>query len=64
MMGLGVTEVLLFTVVSTLLTLTVAYYVIRFAVRDGLVDAQRRIDSARVRDELGLGAERSPNSRR
>ncbi|HYF71935.1 MAG TPA: hypothetical protein VD864_03885 [Nocardioides sp.] len=48
---------------STLFLLTVAYYVIRFAVRDAVVDANRRIEADRVRSELGLGHERSPNSR-
>jgi hypothetical protein len=37
--------------------------VIRFAVRDGMVDAQRKLDADRVRAELRLGPERSPNSR-
>ena len=47
-----------------LVGLTILYYVIRYAVRDGMVDAQRRVDAERVRAELHLGPERSPNSRR
>lgn len=50
--------------VSTVIVMTVLYYLIRFAVRDGVVDANRRADADRVRSELGLGPERSPNSRR
>ena len=44
-------------------SLTVLYYVIRFAVRDGVVDANRKVDADRVRSELRIGPERSPNSR-
>ena len=53
----------LFGLASTLFFLTVAYYVIRIAVRDAVIEANRRIDADRVRRELGLGHERSPNSR-
>lgn len=49
--------------VMTVVALTVVYYVIRFAVRDGTIDAQNKIDADRVRAELRLGRERSPNSR-
>ena len=48
--------------VSVVVALTVLYCVIRFAVRDGVVDAHRRVDAERVRSELRLGPERSPNS--
>lgn len=54
---------LLLGLVSTVITMTVLYCVIRFAVRDGVVDAQRKVDAERVRSELRLGPERSPNSR-
>jgi hypothetical protein len=50
-------------IVLTVVALTIVYYVIRIAVRDGVVDANRRVEVDRVRSELGLGAERSPNSR-
>lgn len=50
--------------VAALVVLTVVYYVIRFAVRDGMIDAQRKLDADRVRSEMRLGPERSPNSRR
>lgn len=61
-MTVGLVGVLL-GLVSTVITMTVLYYVIRFAVRDGVIDATRRADADRVRGELGLGRERSPNSR-
>ena len=52
-----------FGLLSTVIALTIVYYVIRFAVRDGLVDGQRKLDAERVRGGMGLGPERSPNSR-
>lgn len=61
-MTVGVLPVL-FGLASTLFMLVVAYYVIRLAVRDAIVDADRKMDSERVRSELRLGPERSPNSR-
>jgi hypothetical protein len=39
------------------------YVVIRLAVKHGTVDAQRRLESDRVRERDHLGPERSPNSR-
>ncbi len=62
MMGIGLLGVLLGLVIA-MVTLTIVYYVIRFAVRDGVVDANRLVDAQRVRSDLGLGPERSPNSR-
>lgn len=56
---LGIVAVAVVMVVG----LTVLYLVIRFAVRDGVVDAHRRVDAERIRSELRLGPERSPNSR-
>jgi hypothetical protein len=50
-------------VLATTMVLAVLYCVIRFAVRDGMIDANRRMDAHRVRAELRLGPERSPNSR-
>ena len=50
-------------VVVAFVALTVVYYVVRFAVRDGIVDAHRKIDADQVRSELRVGPERSPNSR-
>jgi uncharacterized membrane protein YdjX (TVP38/TMEM64 family) len=61
-MTVGLVGVLL-GLVSTVIAMTVLYYVIRFAVRDGVIDANRRADADRVRSELRLGPERSPNSR-
>lgn len=49
--------------VGVIVVLTVLYWVIRYAVRDGVVDAQRRLETERVRGEIGLGPERSPHSR-
>lgn len=49
--------------IGTFLALTIVYFVIRIAVRDGMVDAHRRLDAERVRSDLRLGPERSPNSR-
>jgi hypothetical protein len=49
--------------VAALVALTVAYYVIRLAVRDGIIEAHRKIDADEVRAEMRLGAQRSPNSR-
>jgi uncharacterized membrane protein YqjE len=43
------------------LGLLVLYVVIRWAVRDGMRDALRAHEADRVRSELGLGRERSPN---
>jgi len=54
---------ILAVVVATFVALTVVYYVIRFAVRDGTADAHRKLESDQVRSELRLGPERSPNSR-
>jgi ABC-type lipoprotein release transport system permease subunit len=48
--------------VGMAVALTVSYYVIRLAVRDGVVDASRRIDADRVRSDLGLGPQRSPTA--
>lgn len=49
--------------IGVVLVLTVAYWLIRMAVRDGTVDAHRRLDSESVRSQLRVGSERSPNSR-
>lgn len=62
MLGIGVLGVLL-GMVFAIVGLTILYYVIRYAVRDGMIDAQRKVDADRVRAELRLGPERSPNSR-
>lgn len=45
------------------LALLALYWVVRLAVRHGSLDAQRAWEAERVREELGLGPERSPNSR-
>jgi hypothetical protein len=62
MLGIGVLGVLL-GLVFAIVGLAILYYVIRYAVRDGMIDAQRKVDADRVRAELRLGPERSPNSR-
>ena len=54
---------LLASVVIAAVVLAALYVVIRYAVRDGMIDAQRKVDADRVRAELRLGPERSPNSR-
>lgn len=64
MFGIGIVEMLLIGVALPLIGLFVLYAVIRVAVRDGFVDAERRIDAERVRGSLGIGQERSPNTRR
>jgi hypothetical protein len=61
-MAIGLLGILV-GIVLTVVALTIVYFVIRIAVRDGVVDANRRVEVDRVRSELGLGAERSPNSR-
>lgn len=42
----------------------VLYLVIRSGVRDGTIAAQRQLDRDRVRAELGVGREASPNTGR
>ena len=63
MFAMGVLEVAILLVVVPVVGLLVAYGVIRLAVGHGMVDAQRRLEAERVRDDLRLGAERGPNSR-
>ena len=45
------------------LGLLLLYGIIRWAVRDGMGDALRAQEIDRIRSELRLGDERSPNSR-
>ena len=59
---IGVVELLVLFPLSVALVLAVLYWVIRLAVRHGVLDAQRAGDAYQVRGELGLGRERSPNS--
>ena len=59
---MGIVEVGLFFVVATAATFVIAYWLIRLAVRDGVVDGQRKLEAERVRTDLGLGPERGPNS--
>jgi hypothetical protein len=63
MFGIGIIELLLVCLVLPFVGLFVLYAVIRMAVRDGFVDAERRIDADRVRSRLGVGPEHSPNTR-
>ncbi len=58
---MGIIEVGLFFVVATVATLVIAYWVVRLAVRDGVVDGQRKLEAERVRKDLGVGPERGPN---
>ena len=48
---------------SAVVPLVVAYYLIKAAVRNGVVEALEKHEANKVRGELGLGGERSPNSR-
>jgi hypothetical protein len=61
MMGIEGLGPLLVMLAFGWLGLAVLYAVIRVAVRDGMSDALRRQDARRVRSELRLGQERSPN---
>ena len=54
---------ILFIALGLILTLTVLYYLVRYAVRDGMYDAHQLLERDRVRSALGVGDERSPNSR-
>ena len=60
---MGIFEVTILAVVVPVVGLLVVYGVIRLAVGHGMVDAQRRLEAERVRGDLRLGDERSPNSR-
>jgi hypothetical protein len=60
-MGVGVPELIIIWVVSIVVPLTVAYYLIKAAVRNGVLEALRRHEIRRARGDLG--SERSPNSR-
>ena len=51
----------LFLFILPLIGLWVLYMIIRLAVRDGMRDALRLDEAARVRATYGLGDERSPN---
>ena len=42
------------------LGLAVLYWLIRYAVRDGMYDAHQLLERDRVRTELGVGDERRP----
>jgi hypothetical protein len=61
--AMGVVEVAILLVVVPAVGLLAAYGVVRLGVAHGMADAQRRLESERVRADLRLGAERSPNSR-
>lgn len=49
--------------IGTLVSLGLLYVVVRLAVSHGVQDAAARSEARAVRAELGLGPERSPNSR-
>jgi hypothetical protein len=62
MFGLGVPELVVLWTLSAVVPLVVAYYLIKAAVRNGVVEALEKREANQVRGELGLGDERSPNS--
>jgi len=62
-MGIGFPELVIIWVFATVVPLLVAYYLIKAAVRNGVVEALEKREANLVRGELGLGGERSPNSR-
>jgi hypothetical protein len=59
MFAIGAVELLLFPVLGLLLL----YVVIRLAVKHGTTDARRQGEADAVRGGLGVGQERSPNSK-
>jgi hypothetical protein len=61
MFGIAGLGALMLALLLPCLGLLVLYVVIRWAVRDGMRDALRADEADRVRSELGLGRERSPN---
>lgn len=62
-MGIGLPELIIIWVFSIIVPLLVAYYLMKAAVRNGVVEALEKREANQVRGELGLGGERSPNSR-
>jgi len=62
-MGIGLPELIIIWVFSIIVPLVVAYYLIKAAVRNGVVEALEKREASLVRGELGLGGEQSPNSR-
>ena len=63
MFAIGMPELLLFPVLMSGLALLVLYLVIRLAVKHGNLDAARQREADDVRRQLGVGPERSPDSR-
>jgi len=61
-MALGIPELIILWVFATVVPLLVAYYLIKAAVRNGVVEALEKREANQVRGALGLGGERSPNS--
>ena len=62
MFGIAGLEALILAVLFPALGLLVLYAIIRLAVRHGMSDALHEQEAARVRSELRLGKEGSPNS--
>ena len=60
---MGIIELGIFLVLATALGLLVAYWLIRLAVRGAIVDAERQLHAEGIRGQLGVGPERTPNSR-
>ncbi len=61
--GVEVLVIFVLGILGLLATLTILYWVIRLAVRHGSVDASHSLEATDVRSRLGVGDERSPNSR-
>jgi hypothetical protein len=61
--SLGIPELIILLAFSVVVPLWVAYHLIKAAVRNGVVEALEKREAGQVRGELGLGGERSPNSR-
>lgn len=60
--GVGTPELIILWLFSIVVPVTVGYYIIKAAVRNGVREALRRHEADRVRYGLGVGDERSPNS--
>jgi hypothetical protein len=62
-MGIGGLDALVLALLFPALALAVLYAIIRWAVRDGMRDALRAQEADRIRSDLRVGEQRSPNSR-
>ena len=62
MSGIGIPELIIIWAFSVIVPLLVAYYLIKAAVRNGVVEALEKREANQVRGALGLSGERSPNN--